>query len=210
MDAEPEAWVEGGTYTRAFTVPTKQHTLGPFSLGMGYERRHLKIAVVVIVFWAVFLGAVLRLPFDPRSTMVLYILPPLAVIYFGIATHPKQTRRVILAMWLLSVLFVTSGHKPIVNLGRREATKYELLPFSERIKWRELRGTRLIRRLRETFRRLLRLRPLPEVEHWTPARDLNRQTQADIRVDATFDMLDVDDVTAILMEQSKKMERNRA
>lgn len=210
MAAEPEAWVEGGTYTRAFTIPTKQHTLGPWSLGSGYERRHLKIAVTVTVVWVILLAAVLRIPFDPMGSMVLYILPPIAIVYFGIATHPKQTRRVILAMWLLSVLFVTSGHKPIVNLGRREATTYELLPFSERIKWRELRSQRLVRRLREAFRKLLRLHPLPEVEHWKPARDLNSQTQADITLDTSFDVLDAAAVTAILMEQSKNLERKKS
>lgn len=209
MANEPDAWVEGGTYTRAFTIPTKQHTLGPFSLGSGYERRHLKIALTVTVVWVVLLAAVLRIPFDPMRSMVLYVLPPIAIIYFGISTHPKQTRRVIMAMWLLSVLFVTSGHKPIVNLGRREATRYELLPFSERMKWRELRSQKLVRRSRETFRKLLRLRPLPEVESWTPKRNLDRQTQGDIRVDTSFDVLDVQEVTAILMQQSKRLERKK-
>lgn len=210
MATEKEAWVEGGTYTKAFTIPTKQHTLGPFSLGMGLERRHLKIAVAVIVVWVVLLAVVLRIPFDPRWSMVLYVLPPAAVIYFGIATHPKQTRRVILAMWLLSVLFVTSGHRPIINLGRREATSYELLPFQERIKWRELRSTRLMRRSRESMRKLIRLRPLPEVEHWTPERDLNRQTQADVRLDTSFNVLDADDVTAILAKENKTRGRKTA
>lgn len=207
MAAEPDAWVEGGTYTYAFTVPTKQHTLGPFSLGMGYERRHLKIAVAVSVVWIVLVGAVFRIPFDPMSTMFLYTMPPIAIIYFGIATHPKQTRRVILAMWLLSALYVVSGHKPIVNLGRREATKYEWLPFLERMKWPEMRANRRVRRVREALRKLFRLRPLPEVEHWATTRDVNKQSQADIRLDTGFDVLDADEVMAILVAQSKKLER---
>lgn len=208
--AEEEAWVEGGTFTHAFTVPTKQHTLGPFSLGMGYERRHLKIAVVVSVVWGLFVGFVLRVPFDPRLSMVLYILPPMVMIYFGIATHPKQTRRVILAMWFLSALYVASGHRSIVNLGRREATKYELLPFAERIKWHELRSTRLVRRLREARRKAFRLPPLPEVERWTPGRDLNRQAQPDIRIDTGFDVLDVAEVSEILARRRRKLERKNA
>lgn len=117
-------------YTGAFSLETRQHSLLGIDLGEGAPRKPFVFGLVVFALWVALAWLVLGAP--TRFTATLFILPPALITYFGSQKSPANPRRFRFTMWVLAVVFMLRGHRPIIGLGRRQPTRAELTPWRER------------------------------------------------------------------------------
>lgn len=157
----------GRTYTKAFNIETRQHELLGYDLGEGAKRQHLRLGMGVAAIWIAAMIPILGAP--NMYTASLYLIPPGLFIALGVQMDPRQPRRMRVSSWLLSVLFMISGHRPIINMGHRVAFAGERITWRERLKVDALAVHPLLRPALMGIMRLLQLKPLPahKVRHTT-------------------------------------------
>ncbi|MEE2524494.1 hypothetical protein [Pseudarthrobacter sp. J47] len=157
----------GRTYTKAFSIETRQHELLGYDLGEGAQRRHLRLGLAAAAVWIALMIPILQAP--NQITASIYLIPPGVFIALGVQMDPRQPRRMRVSSWLLSLMFTFSGHQPIVNMGNRKATKNEQITWRERSKLDALATNPLTRPALMGIRRLLGMPPLPfhKVRHTT-------------------------------------------
>ncbi|MFD9819070.1 hypothetical protein [Streptomyces violascens] len=121
----------GRTYTEHFRIDTRQHEILGVDLGEGIPRRALLLGMALYAVWD---GALLLLFGLPsRFTATLYILPPLVTVVYGVQRSRRLDRRWNITNWSLAVRYLVLGHRPIINGGRRAATRSEWL--GRRARW---------------------------------------------------------------------------
>ena len=125
----------GHNYTRHFALEGRQHDLLGFDLGEGPKRRTLVFGMVVIPVWCVLTYGVLSLvtaqPLSPY-TSALYMIPPVLLVFFGMQESPRTSRRRRITDWILRVRYPIFGHRPVIRLGARRATRAERVPLTAR------------------------------------------------------------------------------
>ncbi|MFD3714928.1 hypothetical protein [Streptomyces sp. NPDC058677] len=121
----------GHTYTRHFDLETRQHEIFGMDLGEGPSRRMLVTGVVVYVLWTGSLLMMFGLP--SQLTFTLYFAPPAVITYYGAQRSRRNERRWNLTQWALWVRYLTLGHRPVINGGRRAAERHEWMPMSARL-----------------------------------------------------------------------------
>ncbi|MFD8597721.1 hypothetical protein ACFV1L_22225 [Kitasatospora sp. NPDC059646] len=121
----------GHTYTAHFDLNPRQHELLGVDLGEGLVRRALILAISLLVSWNGALLLLLGLPTVP--TLTLYITPPLVATFYGSQRSTKNDRRYNFTVWALSLRYLTVGHRPVINGGRRAAHRTEWL--GRRARW---------------------------------------------------------------------------
>jgi hypothetical protein len=121
----------GRTYTRHFDLDPRQHELLGVDLGEGLVRRALILGISLLVLWNGALLLVLGLPTIP--TLTLYITPPLVATFYGAQRSTRLDRRYNFTVWALTVRYMTLGHRPVINGGRRAAHRSEWL--GRRARW---------------------------------------------------------------------------
>ena len=121
----------GHTYTRSFSLETRQHELLGLDLGEGFSRRTLIIGALLVGVWSG--GLLLLFGFPGTTGFSVYFLPPVLVTYYGTRHSTRNDRRWNITMWLLAVRYWTFGHRPVINGGRRAAAPCERIP--RRARW---------------------------------------------------------------------------
>lgn len=120
----------GRTYTRHFDLETKQHELLGWDLGEGVARRALVLALVLLVAWSVPLMMVFGFP--GIYSFSLYFPPPIVAAVYGAQRSGRNDRRRNMTHWAVFVRYLTLGHRPVINGGRRAASRSEWIPLRER------------------------------------------------------------------------------
>jgi hypothetical protein len=121
----------GRTFTRHFDLETKQHELLGLDLGEGAPRRALVLGLALYALWT---GPLLLLfGFPNKITFTAYFLPPLITTVYGTQRSRIIERRWNITRWSIGVRYLVLGHRPVVNGGRRAATRSEWLP--RRARW---------------------------------------------------------------------------
>lgn len=123
--------IEGRTFTKHFHIETRQHELFNMDLGEGVPRRMFVFGVAVVLLWVAVLWPFLGMP--DQNTFSFYVIPPILFAYFGFQDSDRQPRRKNLVQWAIKVRYMTTGHRPVVRLGRRAAFRTEYLSLGERI-----------------------------------------------------------------------------
>jgi hypothetical protein len=113
----------GETLTQHFQIETRQHELFGLDLGDGVPRRSLVWGTTFLVTWSLLCFPILGMP--TQGTFSLYFLPPMFAAYFAFQSSAAQSRRVNLTQWAIKVRYVLIGHRPIISLGARAATRIE-------------------------------------------------------------------------------------
>jgi hypothetical protein len=121
----------GHTYTRHFDLETRQHEILGMDLGEGPSRRLLVTGAAIYAVWTG--GLLLLFGVPSQLTFTLYFAPPAVITYYGAQRSRKNERRWNLTRWALTVRYLTVGHRPIVNGGRRAAERVEWLPLRARL-----------------------------------------------------------------------------
>jgi hypothetical protein len=121
----------GQDLTRDTSLEARQYELLGMDLGDGISRRMGGILAILCFVWIGLLLLILGAP-SPQ-TIILYLLPPGVIGFFGARPNNQQDRRVNLTQWALKVRQFFVGHKPIINLGRTAPTRREWMPVSDRV-----------------------------------------------------------------------------
>ncbi|RLU80148.1 hypothetical protein CTZ27_35460 [Streptomyces griseocarneus] len=121
----------GRTYTAHFHIDTRQHELVGVDLGEGIPRRALMLGAALYLVWTG--GLVLLLGWPSRVLFSFYFLPPLLVVIYGVQKSRRTDRRWNITNWSIAARYLVLGHRPIINGGRRAATRSEWLP--RRARW---------------------------------------------------------------------------
>ncbi|MGK5548219.1 hypothetical protein ACSNOH_26345 [Streptomyces sp. URMC 127] len=121
----------GHTFTRHFDLETRQHELLGMDLGEGPSRRVLVTGAVVYAVW---MGALFLIFGWPSQVFfTLYFAPPALITFYGSQRSRRNERRWNLTQWALTIRYLTVGHRPIINGGRRAAGRSEWLPLRARL-----------------------------------------------------------------------------
>ena len=129
------------TYSRHWDIETRQHELLGLDLGEGVPRTTLKYgAVLCFLWWSLWL---MLLGFPPQPAVPLFLIPPVALTYYGAKRSLTYWRRTNLLIWGVRLNYLQSGLRPVIGRGRIPPPKAG---------WR-LRA----RRLGETFPQLAQL-----------------------------------------------------
>lgn len=131
----------GRTVTKQLRIETRQHELLGFDMGEGVRRKDLILGLVIFPAWLVFLWLVLGAP--TKATSLLYILPPMVFLKYGITESERMPRRMNFTQWILAIRYGLTGHRPIVRAGARRASRNEYMPLSKR--WNMATMARLLR-----------------------------------------------------------------
>lgn len=121
----------GHTYTRHFDLETRQHELFGVDLGEGPPRRMLIVGFLAYIIWAGSLLLIFGLP--NKVSFTLYFVPPGLITYYGAQRSRRNDRRYNVTQWALTIRYLTRGHRPIINGGRRAAERSEWLPLRARL-----------------------------------------------------------------------------
>ncbi|MDN3294639.1 hypothetical protein QWM81_11345 [Streptomyces ficellus] len=121
---------KGYTFTRHFDLETRQHELMGLDLGEGVPRRTLILGVALFATWCGALVLIFGAP--SKYTFSAYMLPPLIIAVLGAQRNRRVDRRRNLTCWALTWRYVTSGHRPLINGGRRAAERSEWIPVRAR------------------------------------------------------------------------------
>lgn len=105
------------------SVETRQHELFNVDLGEGVPRKALVAGMVVMLAWWALLGLILGMPTAESAT--LYILPPALVTLFGWRESERNPRRRNITEWVLAGRWITTGHRPVIGLGRQGSPAHQ-------------------------------------------------------------------------------------
>ncbi|MEU6467488.1 hypothetical protein [Streptomyces sp. NPDC046976] len=145
----------GRTYTKHFDLETRQHELLGLDLGEGAPRRALVLGLTLYALWTGSLLLLFGLP--GKVTFTLYFLPPLITAVYGTQRSRTIERRWNITRWALGARYLVLGHRPLINAGRRAASRSEWI--SRRARW-------------STRTELLLQSPLgPAIERWLGAEE---------------------------------------
>lgn len=104
------------TFSRHWDIETRQHELLGLDLGEGIPRTTLKYGAVICALWW---GAwFLVLGFPAQYAVPLFLLPPVAVTYYGARRNTTYWRRTNLRMWAIKLNYLHSGLRPVIGRGR--------------------------------------------------------------------------------------------
>ncbi|MCF3100082.1 hypothetical protein IPZ58_00560 [Streptomyces roseoverticillatus] len=121
----------GHTFTRHFDLETRQHELLGLDLGEGPSRRVLTTGAVVYAVWMGTLFLIFGWP--SQMFFTLYFAPPALITFYGSQRSRRNERRWNLTQWALTIRYMTVGHRPVINGGRRAADRSEWLPLRARL-----------------------------------------------------------------------------
>lgn len=121
----------GHTFTRHFDLETRQHELFGMDLGEGPSRRVLVTGAVIYGVWVGGLFLVFGIP--SKIFFTLYFAPPALITFYGAQRSRRNERRWNLTQWALAIRYLTVGHRPVINGGRRAADRSEWLPLRARL-----------------------------------------------------------------------------
>ncbi len=121
----------GHTFTRHFDLETRQHELFGMDLGEGPSRRVLVTGAVIYGVWVG--GLLLIFGFPSKFLFTLYFAPPALITFYGAQRSRRNERRWNLTQWALAGRYLTVGHRPVINGGRRAADRSEWLPLRARL-----------------------------------------------------------------------------
>lgn len=135
----------GRSLTRHFAIESRQHELLGFDLGEGLPRRALWVGLIAFPIWWLILWAVMT-PFTDHPVnamnLILWLLPPTLLVWFGMQASPRTPRRRAMTDWLLTLRYAAVGHQSIIRLGARRPTRQERLSWRKRLAgiagWRRL------------------------------------------------------------------------
>lgn len=122
----------GRTLSKHLALETRQHDLLGADLGEGVPRRGLVFGLVVYGTWTLLMAPIIGIP--SRWTLSLYMIPPGLFAYFAwqpSKLHAGRRRRA--TEWALGLRYAMTGHRPVIALGARPATRAECLPWIERL-----------------------------------------------------------------------------
>jgi hypothetical protein len=121
----------GQTYTRDFDLETRQHEILGVDLGEGPTRRAVVVGLLLLTVWTG--GLLLLFGIPSKELFSLYVIPPVVVTVYGTQRSEKNARRWKLTHWALTLRYIAVGHRPIINGGRRAASRTEWLPLRARL-----------------------------------------------------------------------------
>jgi len=120
----------GRTVTKQLKIETRQHEMLGLDLGEGPRRKDLILALVIIPAWVFFLFLLIGAP--TKGNMLLYMLPPVLFLKYGVSESETNPRRMNFTQWILAIRYVLVGHRPIIRAGARRASKAEYIPWVQR------------------------------------------------------------------------------
>lgn len=120
----------GRTVTKQLKIETRQHELLGFDMGEGPRRKDLLLGLVIIPAWVAFMFLLIGAP--SKGNMLLYMLPPVLFLKYGVSESEKNPRRMNFTQWILAIRYVLVGHRPIIRAGARKASKTEYIPWVQR------------------------------------------------------------------------------
>lgn len=129
--------LSGKTLTKTLTIEAKQHELFGLDLGEGVPRHVLFLGAGMVALWVTFLWLAIGPPHP--QTVILYLLPPIAILVIGTMPYAVQPRRRVLTQWALKLRFMLTGSRAVIRWGQRPATRAERLPLRDRITVQQLR-----------------------------------------------------------------------
>lgn len=121
----------GRTLTSTFRIETRQYELFNLDLGEGVPRKQLGFGAVICIGWWVVCLIVLQ--GVNEVTLSLYLIPPVLFVFFGFQDSRRIPRRKNLTEWAIRTRYFLVGHRPIIALGSRVATRSEYRPFRTRL-----------------------------------------------------------------------------
>lgn len=122
----------GRTLTKHLALETNQYELFGKDLGEGVPRRGLVFGMVVSVLWVLLMAPILGFPSE--WTLSIYMIPPALIAYFAWQKgrqHGDRRRRA--TEWAVALRYALVGHRPVICLGSRSATRVEYVPWQERL-----------------------------------------------------------------------------
>lgn len=123
--------MQARNFTKAFKVETRQHELLGLDLGEGPTREMLIFGSLFLIAWM----GLLWLIFGPPTphTFIFYLTIPAIVVYYAFQDSKRVPRRKNLAEWAIKAHYQTHGHRPIIGLDTRRATRAECRPLRTRL-----------------------------------------------------------------------------
>lgn len=129
----------GRTVTKQLKIETRQHELLGFDMGEGPRRKDLLLGLFIIPTWAALIYLLIGAP--TKVNLLLYILPPVLFLKYGVSESEKNPRRMNFTQWILTIRYVLVGHRPIIRVGARRASKSEYIPWAQRSNLGKLANT---------------------------------------------------------------------
>lgn len=123
---------QGRTLTKHLRLETRQYDLIGLDLGEGAPRKQLALILVTFVMWVAALAPFLGFP--NKYEALVYLLPPGFFAWVAWQDSPGHAgRRRRLTDWLIQLRYALAGHRPVISLGARAATREEMIPLRERL-----------------------------------------------------------------------------
>lgn len=128
----------GRTVTKSLSIESRQYELLSMDLGEGIRRRMLGLGTLAMVSWIAItlpiLGATGLIGTRPDVASLIILAPPIILIMLGFLPDERVPRRMKVTTFALRVLYLLRGHRPLVALGQRPATRQETQSFSARLR----------------------------------------------------------------------------
>jgi hypothetical protein len=123
---------QGRTLTKHLSFETRQYDFFNWDLGEGVRRRLLVLSAVSFVVWVVLMAPLLGLP--NKWEALIYTVPPGVFAFVAWQESPSHAgRRRRLTDWLIQLRYALVGHRAVISLGARSASRQEMIPWRERL-----------------------------------------------------------------------------
>ncbi|MGZ0153716.1 hypothetical protein ACXJJ3_42070 (plasmid) [Kribbella sp. WER1] len=123
---------QGRTLTKHLSLETRQYDLFDIDLGEGAPRKQLGLTIVAFIVWIAVLAPFLGFP--NKYEALVYLLPPGVFAWVAWQDSPSHAgRRRRITEWLIQLRYALAGHRPVISLGARAATREEMIPLRERL-----------------------------------------------------------------------------
>ena len=127
----------GRTVTKALKIESKQYEILKIDLGEGVRRRLLGLGALAFVAWIIvtvpLLNAIGLTQNRPDVASLIILAPPITLIMVGFMADDTVPQRMRVTTFALRIRFIFVGHRSLIGLGRRTATRHERMPIRQRL-----------------------------------------------------------------------------
>jgi hypothetical protein len=129
----------GRTLTSILTIKTRQHEMFGIELGEGPERKTILLGALILGVWFIVsipmtavLGLWANIDIAPIG-FALVLAPPTVLLALGLRPQEAVPARIVLVSAVLRLRYVIAGHRPLIRLDARRASRSERIPLPARI-----------------------------------------------------------------------------
>lgn len=129
----------GRTLTDILTIEARQHELFGMELGEGPKRKTIMLGALITGAWfllaiplTAFLGLWANMDVAPFGFAIV-AAPPAVLLALGMRPQEDIPSRIALVRPVLRIRYALAGHRPLIRLGARRATRHEQISKRARL-----------------------------------------------------------------------------